>query len=87
MFACRGCKARDQEIVHLLAQLQAQRTDGIRLTGQLCEAISPGSVARAAPKTPPTRPGAVLPRPQKPPVETFPGYERPDPPGPEIEVS
>lgn len=75
LFKCRGCEARDKEIQHLLAELNAQREHTSRIARQLCEVMSPGSSQRsiATPKPPAPKPAPAAPL-QRP---TFPGYERP----------
>ncbi len=79
LFGCRGCEARDKEIGHLLAQLNAQRDHTTKLAAQLCEIASPGSTRRADP--PPPKPATVVETKEKARAKdedryAFPGYER-----------
>ncbi len=80
LFGCRGCEARDREIQHLLAELNAQREQTTKVAAQLCEIASPGSTRRAVP--PPLIPAttakvqaAGVPKKS---AYNFPGYERPE---------
>lgn len=87
LFKCRGCEARDREIIHLLAQLEETRKQTDKLLALQAEIVSPGSSHRAVPRplTPAARAAAVAPPPRKP-VMNFPGYEHPER-GPDVEIS
>ena len=82
-FKCRGCEARDQEIRHLLAELD--RLHGFLETSQkrLTELADPGINARLTPRAPASRQVPI----QMKTAVNFPGYERPRPQAqPEIEI-
>jgi hypothetical protein len=76
-FRCRGCEARDQEIRHLLAELQSQRVATEKATARVMEIADPGSNARMVPRP------AIQPRRLAPTKtegagagDSLPGYER-----------
>lgn len=72
MFWCRACKAKDEEIHHLLALLHEANERAEKATARLTEAAAPGVNARIAP---PVRRQMTAP-PARPVVGGFPGYER-----------
>lgn len=78
LFSCRACQAKDEEIKHLLAQLDRLQELLDRQTKQLCELVQPGTayrIEKAARGPRPVEPKAdAAVRGQQP--VYFPGYER-----------
>lgn len=90
LFACRGCEARDREILHLLALLEEGRKQLDKVLSVQAEIVAPGASARAIPKpvTAAARAAALAPpRPPRVRAPNFPGYERGQPEGPDVEIS
>jgi hypothetical protein len=87
LFGCRTCeeirKAKDQEILHLLAELTQVHKHLESTNARLCEIASPGSNLRAVPPPRPTKPAQVIPKKESTHSTldgaNFPGYERPEP--------
>jgi hypothetical protein len=90
LFKCRGCEARDREIIHLLSLLEEARKSYDKLITIQAEMVSPGASGRAIPrpKTPAMRAAELKPL-VKPTTRTakvgFPGYER-ERPGEDLEI-
>lgn len=68
---CRGCEAKDKEILHLIAQLDRLHVHLEASQARVAESVSPGVEHRIAKKTQPLR--ANVPRAF---VPSFPGYSR-----------
>lgn len=90
LFNCRGCEARDREIIHLLALLEEGRKQLDKVLAVQAEIVAPGSSVRAIPKplTAAARAAALAPKtPPRPRPANFPGYERPTERPDELEIS
>jgi len=68
---CRGCEAKDKEILHLIAQLDRLHAHLESSQARIAETVAPGIERRIAQKVPSARvntPRAFIP--------SFPGYSR-----------
>lgn len=87
LFGCKGCAGRDQEIRHLMAELERVHGHLEKAQARICELAEPGTERRiAALEKRDTQP---LPRPRKTPDRYgFPGYDSlPIKTGDKVEVS
>jgi len=84
LFDCRGCKAKDTEILHLMGQLDRLNAMVEKANARVAELAEPGIAMRLA--------GADRPRPQverpipRPRVATFPGYAPERSNAPQVEI-
>lgn len=74
LFSCRGCRAKDEEIKHLMWVIEGLQSAQTAAVNRISEIQSPGAVARASyvPPDPVRRDNA---KPQRQRVQTLPGYE------------
>lgn len=74
LFSCRGCKAKDEEIKHLMWVIEQVQSAQNAAINRISEIQSPGAVARSSyvPPAPTERRDA---RPGRQRVQTLPGYE------------
>lgn len=78
-FGCKACRAKDEEIHHLLALLNEANDRNEKAQARLGELVSPGVTARLTPRAP----VPLVPR-RAASSATFPGYAQD--PAPAVEV-
>jgi hypothetical protein len=80
VFECKGCKAKDKEIDHLLALTDSLQRQNEAMQKRLLEIADPGSNRRVETAARPARAQVLRPR-----REAYPGEERRRAPGIEVE--
>lgn len=87
IFDCRGCKAKDGEIAHLMGQLDKLNAMVEKANARVAELAEPGIAMRLAGAD---RAGSREPAPPRivgrPLVPSFPGYERERKAGPHVQL-
>lgn len=73
LFECRGCKAKDDEIKHLMWVIEGLQAAQRATVDRIAEIQSPGAAARASYVPPVRNEKAPPPPPRR--VQTLPGYE------------
>lgn len=88
LFSCRGCKAKDSEILHLMGQLEKLDAMVQRANDRVAELAEPGITLRLAgadrARTAPLERSRPAPRPR---VASFPGYDPERKSGPNVEIA
>lgn len=88
IFSCRGCKAKDGEISHLIAQLDKLNAMVEKAQARVAELAEPGISLRLAGASRAEAMPAMRPRPApRPLVPTFPGYPPERKRGPHVEIA
>lgn len=86
LFDCRGCKAKDGEILHLLGQLDKLNAMVEKAQARVAELAEPGIAMRlAGADRAATRP-PTTPRVARPMVQGFPGYGPEPKMGPHVQL-
>lgn len=87
LFDCRGCKAKDSEIVHLMAQLEKLSAMVEKANARVAELAEPGIALRMAGADRMASVGRPpAPRAARPMVQGFPGYGPEPKAGPHVQL-